>query len=159
MVGLPRWLSGKEPACQCRRRRFYPWIGKIPWRRKWQPAPVFLPGKSRGQRSLAGYSSRGRKIVEHDLATKQQQQKGDYSSSSATGLVLDGVPKEQSQRWGFESLARRTWEEGRQEEEVASKEWFPVETSLGLVATEPCRVILHEPEGPFYPGPACHWSP
>ena len=39
---------------------------------------------------------------------------------------------------------------------MASKEWFPVETSLGLVATEPCRVILHEPEGPFYPGPACH---
>ena len=33
-----------------------PWVGKIPWRRKWQPTPVFLPGKSHGQRSLAGYS-------------------------------------------------------------------------------------------------------
>ena len=35
---------------------FYPWVGKIPWRREWQPAPVFLPGESHGQRGLAGYS-------------------------------------------------------------------------------------------------------
>ena len=41
--------------------RFDPWIRKIPWRRKWQPAPVFLPGESNGWRSLAGYSSQGRK--------------------------------------------------------------------------------------------------
>ena len=33
-----------------------PLVGKIPWRRKWQPTPVFLPGKSHGQRSLVGYS-------------------------------------------------------------------------------------------------------
>ena len=44
---------------QCRRPAFDPWVGKIPWRRKWQPTPVFLPGKSHGQRSLAGYSLRG----------------------------------------------------------------------------------------------------
>ena len=53
--GLPWWLSVKEPTCQCRRFRFNPWVRKIPWRRKWQPIPVFLPGKSHGQRSLAGY--------------------------------------------------------------------------------------------------------
>ena len=44
---------------QCRSRRrhgFDPWVGKIPWRRAWQPSPVFLPGESRGQRSLAGYN-------------------------------------------------------------------------------------------------------
>ena len=35
---------------------FNPWVGKIPWRRKWQPTPVFLPGKSNGQRNLVGYS-------------------------------------------------------------------------------------------------------
>ena len=40
---------------QCRRSRFDPCIGKIPWRRKWQPTPVFLPGESHGQRSLVGY--------------------------------------------------------------------------------------------------------
>ena len=36
-IGLPRWLSGKESTCQCRRLRFNPWVRKIPWRRKWQP--------------------------------------------------------------------------------------------------------------------------
>jgi len=36
--------------------RFDPCVGKIPWRRAWQPTPVFLPGESQGQRSLAGYS-------------------------------------------------------------------------------------------------------
>ena len=54
-----QWLSGKESTCQCREHRkhgFSPWIGKIPCRRKWQPIPVFLPGESHGQRSLAGYS-------------------------------------------------------------------------------------------------------
>ena len=43
------------------RPRFDLWVGKIPWRRKWQLSPVFLPGESHGQRSLAGYSPRGRK--------------------------------------------------------------------------------------------------
>ena len=75
-MGLPRWHSGKESAGQCRRCRrrwFNPWLGKIAWRRKWQPTPVFLPGKSHGQRNLAGYSPRGGKRVGHELATKQQQ--------------------------------------------------------------------------------------
>ena len=61
----PRWCSGKESACQCRRLKrgkFNPWAGKIPWGRKWQPIPVFLPEKFHGQRSLAsncpwGYKS------------------------------------------------------------------------------------------------------
>ena len=63
-LGLPRWRSGKESACQCRRhkrRGFNPWVRMLPWRRKWQPTPVFLPGKFHGQRSLAGYSPWGRK--------------------------------------------------------------------------------------------------
>ena len=73
-IGLPCWLSGKESSCQCRRRGFHPWIGKILWRSKWQPTPVFLPGKSHGQRSLAGYSPWGHKRVRHNLMTNQQQQ-------------------------------------------------------------------------------------
>ena len=60
-MGLPWWLSSKKPACQCRRRGFGPWVGKIPWRKKWQPTPVFLPEKSHGQRILVGYSPWGRK--------------------------------------------------------------------------------------------------
>ena len=50
--GLPWWLSGKESACQCRRHRFGLWVGKIPLRGKWQPTPIFSPGKSHGQRNL-----------------------------------------------------------------------------------------------------------
>ena len=46
---------------QCRRPGFDPWVGKIPWRREWQPTPVFLPGESHGQRNLAGYSPWGHK--------------------------------------------------------------------------------------------------
>jgi len=62
--GLLRWLSGKESVCQCRRCKrlgFDPWVWKIPWRRKWQPIPSSLPGKSHGQKNLVGYSIWGRK--------------------------------------------------------------------------------------------------
>jgi len=58
-MGLLRWLSGKESACECKRHRrhgFDPCIGKIPWRRKWLPTSVFLLGKFSGQRNLAGFS-------------------------------------------------------------------------------------------------------
>ena len=58
----PGGSAGKEPTCHCRRHKrhwFDPWVGKIPWRRKWQPAPVFLPRKFHGERSLAGYSPWG----------------------------------------------------------------------------------------------------
>ena len=60
--GFPGSTNSKEPACQCRRskrRGFDPWAWRIPWRRAWQPTPVFLPGESHGQRSLAGCSPEG----------------------------------------------------------------------------------------------------
>ena len=53
-LGIPGGTSGKESACQCRRLKrlgFYPKVGKMPWRRKWQPTPVFLPRESQGHRS------------------------------------------------------------------------------------------------------------
>ena len=56
---VSRWHRGKESTFLCRRRkrhRFDPWFRKIPWRRKWQSTPIFLPRKSHGQRSLVGYS-------------------------------------------------------------------------------------------------------
>ena len=58
VYGLPSWHYGKELTCQCRRfkrHRFDPWVGKILWGRKWQPAPVYLPGESHGQRSLVDH--------------------------------------------------------------------------------------------------------
>ena len=73
-TGLLWWPTGKEPTYQCRRHGFSPWVEKIVWRRKWQPTPGFLPGKSHGQRNLVGYSPWGRKRVGDNLPTKQQQQ-------------------------------------------------------------------------------------
>ena len=61
---LPKWWSIEESTCQCRKYqwcRFNPWVGKIPWSRKWQSALVFLSGKFYGQRSLAGYCPWGHK--------------------------------------------------------------------------------------------------
>ena len=64
LKGLPWWLSEWGICLQCRRHRrrgFDPWVGKIPWRRKLQPTPIFLPGKSR-QNSLVGYSPWGSRV-------------------------------------------------------------------------------------------------
>ena len=63
-LGLLRWLSGKSQTANvgdARDNGFSPWVGKIPWRRKWQPTPISCLGKSHGQRSLAGYSPWGSK--------------------------------------------------------------------------------------------------
>ena len=60
-MGFPGGSVVKNPPANAsfRGRGFSPWAGKIPWSRKWQPAPVCLPGKFHGQRSLAGYSPQG----------------------------------------------------------------------------------------------------
>ena len=57
----PGGSDSKASCLQCGRPGFDPWVGKILWRRKWQPTPVLLPGKSHGQRSMVGYSPRGYK--------------------------------------------------------------------------------------------------
>jgi len=54
-LGFPGGSDSKESVLQYKRPRFDPWSRKIPWRRKWLPTPVFLPGKSHGQRNLMGY--------------------------------------------------------------------------------------------------------
>ena len=83
-VGFPG-VSGKEPACQCRGCRrgwFDSWVRKIPWRRKWQPTPVFLPTESHGQRSLVGYNPRGHK--ESDMT----EQLPHTHTKQAAGLLI-----------------------------------------------------------------------
>ena len=59
--GFPGGSEGKASSCNAGEPGFDPWVRKIPWRRKWQPTPVLLPGKSHGQRSLVDYSSWDRK--------------------------------------------------------------------------------------------------
>ena len=91
MSWLSRWLSGKDSSCQCsrcRRWEFDSWVGKIPWRRK--SIPVFLPGKSRGPRSLVGYSPWGRKELDTTEALSLHAR-----THWCESIFLHGV------RWGF----------------------------------------------------------
>ena len=67
---FPGGTVGKQSICQCRRPGFPLWVSKIPWRRGWQPTPVFLPGESHGQGSLTGYIVHTVTRVKHDTATK-----------------------------------------------------------------------------------------
>ena len=60
-VGFPGSSEVKAFACNVGDPGLIPGWGRFPWRRKWQPTPVFLPGESHGQRSLMGFSPRGRK--------------------------------------------------------------------------------------------------
>ena len=95
------WLGGKESACQHRRRKrheFNPWVKKIPWRRKWQSTPVFLPGKSHGQRSLVGFSPWAHERVRHNLATKQQN-KGDLYYHKTSSIIGFGGRKKGMKLW------------------------------------------------------------
>ena len=99
--------GGKESACQCRRHKrhwFDPWVGKIPWRRARKPTPVFLPGESRGQSSLAGYSPQGRK--ESDMT--------EYAC-----LQEEGRNIRVGENWRFRP---RRWRKGL-EEKAASRSW------------------------------------
>ena len=121
-VGPLRW-HGKcnEFSCQCRACKscgWHPWVRKIPWSRKWQPAPVFLPGKSHGQRNPAGYSLWGHKELDvtacahthththtHTVGNKAQSWEGrKYSWThqlSTDEMVLQEINNE--------LLLRNTW--------------------------------------------------
>ena len=70
-MGLPRWLSGKESTCQVGDEGDDPWVGKIPWRRKWQPIPV-IAWEIPWIEEPGGLQSMGSNRVDHDLVTKQQ---------------------------------------------------------------------------------------
>ena len=75
LQGFIGGASGNEPSCQCTRYKrlgFNPWVGKMPWKREWQPTPVFLPGESHGRRSLVGYSPLWSQRVRHDWASNTE---------------------------------------------------------------------------------------
>ena len=101
---FPGGTDGKESACNAGDLgvipEFNPWIGKTPWRRAWQPTPVFLPRESHGQRSPAGYSPWGRKesdMTERSthlsltIATFHQQQEGARKVESGRKKVRSEV--------------------------------------------------------------------
>ena len=91
---------------------FDPWVGKIPWRREWQPTAVFLPGKSHGQRSLAGCSLWGYERIGHNLGTKQQLALSKFSPPGKSRCSLSSLPSGETlsgcQMAGLEVDWRRT---------------------------------------------------
>ena len=70
---VAQMVKKKKKIClQCRRHGFNPWVSKIPWRREWQPTPIFLPGEFHGQRSLRLQSTGSQRVV-HDQATNPRK--------------------------------------------------------------------------------------
>ena len=66
-LDFPGGANGKEPACPCKRHKrqeLDPWVGKIPWRKAWEPTLVFLPGNFDGQRNLVAYGPWGHKDLD-----------------------------------------------------------------------------------------------
>ena len=88
---FPSGTKGKESTCQCKRHErhgFDPWVGKIPWSRKWQSTLVFLPGESHGQRSLVGYSPWGREELVMTERLRTQTQRLYLLLSQVVGAIL-----------------------------------------------------------------------
>ena len=81
LSGLSLWFIGKESTCRCRRHIFDPWVGKIPWRRKWQSSPVFLPWKIPWMNESGRLKSIGLQRVGCDWTTS-------LSISSYVALIL-----------------------------------------------------------------------
>ena len=100
---FPGGASGKEPACQCKSHRscgFDPWVGKIPWSRKWQPTPVFLPGESPRTEEPGGLQSKGLKRGGHDWATEHMQ-----NNSNSNKITFLSRPKK---LWSLTPAAKIT---------------------------------------------------
>ena len=80
LLGVPRWLSGKEATCNAGDVGSTPWWGRPPWSSKWQPTPLFLPGKSHGLRSHSPLGPKESDMTEQaqasSLFTKHSRQDG-----------------------------------------------------------------------------------
>ena len=95
-LGFPDSASGKELTCQCRRhkrRRFNPWVGKIPWRRAWQPTPVFLPGEFHEQMNVVGYCPLGHKELDSWLAITSRRLAETFCKKSVLDCKYSLPPK------------------------------------------------------------------
>ena len=109
-LGLPWWFSDWESTCQSGGHGFHPWVRKIPWRRKWQPTPVFLPGKLHRQRSLGSYSTWAHKESDTTEQPKQQQlcpwgsQRLRHQSALYTSRELEGITEALLRQPGWRQL-------------------------------------------------------
>ena len=95
----------KNPLANAGNAGFDPWVGKIPWRRAWQPTPVFLPEESHGQRSLAGYSPWGCRVG-FSWATEHAHTQSLYNWGGGGGFLL----RKTRQNYPYR-ICNTTWEE------------------------------------------------
>jgi len=84
-LGLPWWLRHFRICLRCRRPRFNPWVGKIPWRKKWPPTPVFLPGEPPRPEEPGGLQSMGSQRIRHDWAINTSLQAGEGAVAGLEG--------------------------------------------------------------------------
>ena len=135
--GSPGGARGKEPACQWRRGErswFSPWFGQIPWRRAWQLTPLFLPGESHRQRSLAGYSSQGHKESNTTDQLSAYTHTHTHTHAKETTGPLEG--EQQAYLWSLASLVPRlflyTWATPSCDSTLV---WPPKLSAQGLLRT------------------------
>ena len=160
LMGFPGGTSGKEPACQYwrhKRHGFDPWAGKISCRRAWQPTPVFLPGKSHGERILVGYSPKVRKELDmtEQLSTHIRKLIGQWGILDRKGNWQHF--KRYNFLWNIEEI-RDEWREltttqinGEQKQQQQSKDQKELEDSnhehlsfLGVLSWTSAQQILIE---------------
>ena len=105
-MGFPGHSGGRESENQCRIHKFNPWVWKIPWRRKRQPTPVFLPGESRGQGSLEGYRPWG-----HKESNRTEQLNNNMLNNIDIRVVAKNITR-QTGIWILEVLFHRRTKQG-----------------------------------------------
>ena len=110
-MGFPGGASGKEPSYQhrrCKRCQFDSWVGKIPWRRAWQPTPIFMFRESHGQRSLEGYSPWNHRVGQDwsDLAHARAHQSG-YKGKPTSPLQSCITKRRRQVMTGAEDMRNR----------------------------------------------------
>ena len=127
-LGFPGGTSGKEPACQCRRRKrrgFHSWVGKMPWRRARQPTPVSLPGESHGERSLAGYSPWGHEeshTTEVTVCTRASAHRPNGRKRRGSKEPPDEGKRRESKSW-LKTQHSKNWDHGIWSHHFMANRW------------------------------------
>ena len=121
------------------------WVRKFPWRRAWQPSPVFLPGKSHGQRSLVGYSAWGCKESDTTewLSTRAEMSRLFFFANKEGTEVVPGIPR-QTKTADAEARSR-VRSRGK---EILQNAWLPfrhTELLLGACSVLSCREAMVRP--------------
>ena len=121
-VGFSGDWDGKESACNAIKPGFNPWTGKIPWRRKWQPTLVFLPGKFHGQRSYKELQRAG-----HNWATNTHTHTHTHTHTQTPGFL-----EKRCEKTNQHVLEVHTWLNSKEE----------VFSPFGVPLRQRCRYAL-----------------